>query len=273
MSNSFLYNFYGKMEHGFLCSLQELNYILQAEAVHNMRKEVKRIRTFCKFLEKSYQFDAKCCMVLENVYKNSGKIRELQVNLMNIKKLGLPADLLFLYGKYLEDKFKSNGILTQKALKRFDYNGFKKIGEKIKSTGKEISKNEIKNKSIQYMIGEKKKIESILLLAHTEKSIHSVRKHFKNLTLISGMLYLLKQIKGLKLVIRGLKKTEELLGVWHDMTVLSGSLRNFLLLQENETGKRLAPIKILLKSLETDAKKSVDDLAEQSSAALLKIEY
>ena len=233
MSN-ILYKYYKRRVDNLISQLEKVKTSSDMKDIHNVRKEIKKIRSIIYFLRyispKSLDKHAfnEQFNDLKELFEYTGKLREAQVNLMNIEKYKLASPEAKSYKDYL--KIEENKLLS----------GFKKITDefntqklddnslKIKKLFKDNSNEKTAVKSRDFIMHLVKKINKIQKKASETNKYHEVRIHLRKLAAISELLFEINKDKKYKKFIREINKTSSELGNWHDRVILRDSILEFI---------------------------------------------
>jgi CHAD domain-containing protein len=230
MSN-LLYKYYKKRAADFLSKLEKAKTFIDITDVHSVRKEIKKLRSLIslfEFISKNKSGFKKHCKVFAELFEYTGRIRELQVNLINIEKFKLSSPGLRSYKNHL--KAEESKLLSGlgKITKEFDEQKLKDNTKEIKKYFKDISEKKIAGKSSDFIIHEIKNIKKIQKKAPFEAKYHDIRINLKKLAAISEFLYYFNRDKKHKKFIININRTESKLGNWHDRQILRDSVNKFI---------------------------------------------
>jgi len=163
-----------------------------------------------------------------NLFKLSGRIREIQVHLIflskpEFKKTDFASFITFL--KEQESKATRNFLL---AIKDFNDKELKSTEKEIRKICLDIPAKKLSRKSEKFTRKKAKKIQCL----HTEdpsiENVHKIRKHLKAMSTVSGLIFTIDPNEKLELIIKGLDKTEVMIGKWHDNIVLNKTIDLYL---------------------------------------------
>lgn len=273
---NYLLKNYNKHCRNFEKNLDELKSSIEAEKIHQIRRTIKRLRAFYKFLSGFDMpgFDAKKhYAVLKDLFRKAGEIREIQLNLIAIDNYNLPADVISKYKNYLLRNFKKLCRECNLLAVNFDMNAFMHTKQMAASNFSQLRDDDIRNKSIHNIMRECGKITMLLKQKYTPQNIHEIRKRFKYLCVMFQFLYSLGKMKHIERIIKMLKLTEEKEGNWHDKVVLICSIENFLNTRPRSAKTLLKPMTELLATLKKENSEMVTDIIARINFTLMNIRF
>lgn len=188
------------------------------EDFHKLRVEIKKLKAQFKlvnFCSKIFEWKKKF-QCFQSVFKQAGKIRELQVEAEALKKYAIYKGLKT-YIKNLK-KAKQKEIFVFLLLINKDIKTrFKKSKKIVLSLIETINKRDIKN----YLEKKRKQIRNLISGKQLKiKNAHELRKHLKEFYYNIKSLNFPKQIK----LVKETEAFQNLLGKWHDGVVLKQHL-------------------------------------------------
>ncbi|MCU0361101.1 MAG: CHAD domain-containing protein [Bacteroidia bacterium] len=189
----------------------------EPENFHQLRLEIKKTRAALSLLSKcsrSIDFKTKMAPYL-NLFKQAGKIRELQLHKLYLDKHSKPEDMP-VYSKTLEKQ-------TAEEIKQFcnlkNHKETKPLS--LHSDTMRLSPLNVNEHILESTL--EKEQDTILKLLEKEKlkvpQVHDLRKRIKSFLFLSTLL----PIKKKKL--KHLNEFQELLGKWHDYEVFGEELQ------------------------------------------------
>ena len=245
---SYLFSYYKNEVHSFFKGIKRLGKDFDADELHRLRISIKRIRAVYRLLEKfsGAGFNAqKNYSSFRKIFNIAGKVRELQVNKLIILENTTSAIKLQPYLKGLDNKKKTYSSSLTKCLHQIDIPKLKREFKKNKKRCKKIGDTYFLNKAHELIHSEVKIIRQLHNKADNNANIHKARKHLKMVYSVVKLSYSIKPSAELKKLQTTIKETEELLGNWHDKTVLLASLKKF----ERKDIQGAESIKILIVNL------------------------
>lgn len=253
---TYLCKYYKKKKRFILSFFEKPASSLKMEDIHKLRVNIKKSRAVFHLLYilspkgfKAFRKD-----VFDDVFKNSGKIRELQINRNDIKQYNLISSDTLPYIQYSKRKEKKRMKVLKKNIDNFDYNLLYKTDEKIKHLCNKVSRKEIIKKSITFIIGEAQKIKKLKANIDNVYKAHELRKHLKSIDAIASLLFQMKQNKSHEKILTDVKQTGVALGEWHDKEVLIDSLEKFLKKDKKKSSDKLIPLNNLVKRIRSENK-------------------
>jgi CHAD domain-containing protein len=242
---SYLFNYYKNETQSFFKSIRRLHKDFDPDELHRLRISIKRIRTVYRLLEEFSRgrFNAhKHYSFFSETFNLAGKIRELQINRLLILENESSEGKLGHYLQKLERKKERLSFSFKKTINKIDVSKLKREVKKIKKKCKKIEDGYFFNKAYQLMYSEATTIKQLLHTSTKNATIHKIRKHLKILYALVKLSYSIKPSAELKKLGIVTKKTEELLGMWHDRVVLLSSLKK----TRTDNLNQVAPIKRLI---------------------------
>lgn len=199
------------------------------EDLHRLRVEVKKLRALYRFLDASEVIDfnkSDHYTLLTKIFKPGGRLRETQMNEAIIKRYR--SYHLSDYETYLNKLKAKQSKKFKKSLKKFDSLTSETLNEHLIE---QLSKTEIdalEKDAFLFVNLELEAIRKLRPLIHSDTELHQVRTHTKAMGYIVKLLMELKPSEELAAMQLSAKKSEKLIGNWHDRVVLANSLRRFL---------------------------------------------
>jgi len=251
----FLFQFYRKRTSSFLAGIYKATITGESEDIHRLRVDVKKIYALYSLFEmmqpdvfkKQVRFNH-----FINLFKLSGRIREIQVHLIflakpKFKKTDFSSFITFL--KEQEILATKNFLL---AIKHFNDKELKSAEKEIRKICLDIPVNKLSRKSEDLIRKRVKKIQSLLSEEPDDKNVHKIRKHLKAMSTVSTLVSTIKPDEKLELIIRGLNTTEMMIGEWHDKIVLSDAIDLYMKNRKETPEDSLTPLNSLRQSLMDD---------------------
>jgi len=235
--NKTFYSHYSALIRSFRGHLSEAHR-LGEETIHDLRVDVKNLRALLDLLEKitKEEFKKKAFFdLLAPLFEDAGRLRAAAINLGLLRKLKDPASAP--YRRFLQEEQKKTGMQFLRTLKAFDASVLdaqhaeagaaakRSTNEKVIARAeKEIAKN---YKTVKRAAGGKRK-----------KQLHAIRKRLKIVKALSKLLEALEKKKKWKRRLEQIKKTETLIGDWHDTDALIAEIKKFMKRHAALTGVR-----------------------------------
>jgi len=253
-------NYYKDLLKSFKHDLHKLKSSLGKKTIHNIRLDIKKLRVLYNLIKEIYhgKFDSKdYSKAYKGLFKAAGKIREAQVNKDLITSYKLPSKNSFC--EYFEIREKEARSKLRKRLSKTHIESPGKAKSELMKVLKGLNKEKFTKGCHSLLIAEYEGIKCLRKASLNVKSFHKMRKHFKNLGYLTNLLDKIKPDWIDKHTLTELKKTEKLMGQWHDRVVLIHSLN--LLLEHKKIKKiELEPIQKIIGVIKTENNKQLTKL-------------
>ncbi len=227
----FLYRFYRKRTTSFLAHVYKASITSDSRDIHRARLDVKRIFALYGLFEMldptifKHQGGYK---LFRPLYRQAGKIREIQVNyilLANLQPQAIEYDTFIFWMREEERQAIQKFLQMVKTFKEAELSDTDKMIEKICHRS---SLFKLRSKTNAYISVKAEQVKDLQLNEPDEDDIHKIRKTLKAMATISTLVYSVKSGKWLDQVITSLNKTEMMIGDWHDRVVLGKAIDRFL---------------------------------------------
>jgi hypothetical protein len=250
--SEFLFRFYRKHTSSFLATIYKAGVTGSAKDIHKARVDAKKVLAFLGLLDVSAGRKAgkpRYSGLFRNLYKASGHLREVQVNrsLLGTHEFAV-GDL----GPYQQDLLQQERQRTReflRAIRNFNEDRLADTEPRIRKQLDAITIPRLQKRITRFTGAKLALVSTLMEQDHTEKSLHKVRRHLKEL---SAILALTRKF-GLPCApddfIERMNDTEVLIGEWHDRQVLAGSMTDFLVRQEGSEESVLRPVREYLRLL------------------------
>lgn len=218
---------YKQHQKRFLKSLKATK-TLDEESIHQLRIEIKKLRSlfrFLEFLSEDAFKQKKIESLILPVYKSAGKYRTAGLNQRLLDEQLSKAIPEF--ECYLEDKRHHAGKKFLKARKDVDRQKLKGYFEKPLRLFKKERNGAVYKISRAYVDGIFSDIEVLLTKAGSDENFHKVRKKLKDAKAIIGLVKELHPEKKAQ-HLGNMKELEEDIGKWHDRFILVEELDKFV---------------------------------------------
>ncbi|MEI6684459.1 MAG: CHAD domain-containing protein [Bacteroidota bacterium] len=227
----FLFRFYRKRCATFLVNIYKAGITGSSRDIHRARLDVKKILAIIDLLRivrpKSDK-DPAYEKVFKKLYQSSGRIREIQVNLLLLTSPEFaPYDLK----PFKQELLKQESARTREFLgviRKFDEQKLSLIEKKIKKETGKITPSTLRKKTGRYITYKTALCLELFESGAGEANLHQVRQHIKELSTVLTLIYSINPSWNLEKVISGLNRSEMMIGDWHDRTILAESLGEFL---------------------------------------------
>jgi CHAD domain-containing protein len=226
-----LLRFFNKRVSSFLANFQKARMTGYVTDIHNSRVEMKKILTLVSLFEKVGKENGVLrnrSGVFRELFRQSGKVREIQLNLKALEKFH-PGDYgLISFRHDLEREEK-------KCMREFICTASKfKIG-KLEKISVEVTRLIREMDTVRFRLVAKKfldkKTEKIRLLQSDLQDIsnsHKIRKHLKSIATVVTAMYLLKPEERAIKQLAELNRSEKMIGAWHDQVVFLDSIDKYI---------------------------------------------
>lgn len=203
------------------------------ETFHKLRIELKKLHSFFRLLNycsKDFKLN-KLFKPFRLIFRQAGKVRELQVEEVMIKKY-FNAGLLEAYKYHL----KTQKLIEKKKyfsmLNTINKNQLKKKCDKAATFLKEVSKKRIE----LYIKNEQLKIDKMSNQEQISKTqLHDLRKKFKTCNYNKKLLSQFNKKK----IIRKTDVLPDLIGHWHDSQITLGNLKKVMNQRETKRNEKI----------------------------------
>lgn len=233
----YFHKYYKQNLISFLKHLKKVRTKPGEENVHHLRVEIKRIRAVFRLLEMLFPEDfsrKKNYLVFRNIFKSAGKLREIHINKKYFKEHKAQASKATSYIKFLnKEELKAKKELVKYA-RIFNDKKIKILNKNIKELCERMKEEKIVNECVSFIKKEAFKIELLLPKRSEIEAMHEIRIRMKSLGSIAFLLNDIDPSKEFKELLETVKRTETIIGNWHDKEMLSSSLKDFLKKSKNE---------------------------------------
>jgi len=229
--DEFPFRFYRKRTASFLVNIYKAGITGASKGVHRARLDVKKILAIVDLLrivraksDKDPEFEK----IFKKLYRASGRIREIQVNMLLLTRAEFAGYDMTLFNNYLLMQEKKMTIEFLKEIRKFNEQKLSRIEKRIKKEVSKITSATLQKKTKRYIHSKIKLIQELLEKGDCEENVHKVRQHIKELSTVLSLVFAIKASDNLEMVINRLNKSEMMIGDWHDRVILADSMRNFL---------------------------------------------
>jgi CHAD domain-containing protein len=227
----FLYRFYRKRTASFLAHVYKAGVTHDSRDIHRARLDVKRIFALYglfEMLEPTVFKHQGGYKLFRPLYRQAGKIREIQVNyllLTNQQPLAVEYNSFLLWLREEERHAIQNFLQMVTKFRETELTDTDNMIEKICHRS---SLFKLRSKTVAYMRDKAEQVKDLQLNEPDDEEIHKIRKSLKAMATIATLVYSVKSVKWLDQVITSLHKTEMMIGDWHDRVVLKEAIERFL---------------------------------------------
>ncbi len=229
--DEFPFRFYRKRTASFLVNIYKAGITGASKDIHRARLDVKKILAIVDLLrivraksDKDPEFEK----IFKKLYRASGRIREIQVNMLLLTRAEFAGYDMTLFNNYLLMQEKKMTIEFLKEIRKFNEQKLSRIEKRIKKEVSKITSATLQKKTKRYIHSKIKLIQELLEKGDCEENVHKVRQHIKELSTVLSLVFAIKASDNLEMVINRLNKSEMMIGDWHDRVILADSMRNFL---------------------------------------------
>lgn len=221
---------------------------INVEDFHQLRVEIKKLNALFKLVSFSAKKNGikKLFNPLKLIFRQAGVIREIQLEEAELKKYAHYSGIKK-YLKYLKK-------VQQKEKRKFSMLINSNLAPQLIKTKKQvlfliemIDKNDVK----KYLNKKMHKIETLISKKHLKiKQVHEFRKRIKEFYYDRKNLNLASQSK----VLKDVDYLQELLGRWHDLTVIKEHLKNAMMDKNVMVRTEFKQLKNVKTKLSSDSK-------------------
>lgn len=261
-----LFNFYRERADAFIVNLYKASLDLSIDEIHNVRVEVKKIRSFFRTLRTIHLSSPNLKVIdgsreiFKDIFSVTGIIRETQLNLIEMSKMQISNADFNRYQKFIRET-ENNAVKDFKMLmKKFEINRFAEVNREVKRICENLDYTDIKKYYLDFIFTEIKRIRKMTGSVPDNEQLHKIRKYLKSIHTASEYLMIINRKIKIKRFIKRVKKTEVLLGQWHDRIVFISFLNRYLDLHKNESGTKTAVFTNILDSLNSSVEFSKPEL-------------
>jgi CHAD domain-containing protein len=224
----YLLRFYKKRVASFLANLYKSSITGAMKDIHRTRLDVKKIYALFMLYELA---DPKGFSKRENyilfskLFKRSGKIREIQINMMLLEGYGLAEKESELFREFLKDLEKRYTVRLLEEVAGFDEKKLIKTEKEIRNICRKMSKKKLILNGDAFIKNKAVNIAELQKVPENPTNLHKIRQELKAMSTVATLLFTVKPGDYLEHIIGFLNKTELLIGEWHDRVVFSGILK------------------------------------------------
>jgi CHAD domain-containing protein len=256
-STNYLTEYYESEVDSFLVRLYKSKISPDEKNIHQLRVDIKRIKAVFQLLEiivpkkLDLTFNVKA---FKKLFKNAGKVREIQVNRTCFSKYKFSEEITDKYKQFLKNREELFRKRFKKTAKNFERDSLKSSKIKIKKIWGKLNDKKIWIECVSFIKGETQKIEQLLSLGNNPAIIHRMRMHIKSLHTIVSLLHKIKPTKEFEKILLLIKQNDILIGDWHDRQVLIDSIERSFIKNENINENKLPALIKTLNKIEEENK-------------------
>lgn len=261
-----LYNFYRERADAFIVNLYKASLDLNIDEIHNVRVEVKKIRSFFRLL-RTIHLNSPDLAVIDNsrnifkeIFSLTGIIRETQLNLIEISKFQIRTADFNRYQKFIKEK-ENNAVKDFKLhMKIFEIDRFSEVSREIKRICENLNYINISKFYRDFIFMEIKRINKLTVSVPDNEKLHKIRRFLKSIHTASEYLMIINRKIKIRKFMKRIKKTEVLLGEWHDKIVFIGFLDKYLELHKDEPESKIFVFRDIVEKLNSSIELSKPSL-------------
>lgn len=272
-----LYNFYRERADAFIVNLYKASLDLSIDEIHNVRVEVKKIRSFFRTL-RTIHLSSPDLKVIEgsreifkDIFSLTGIIRETQLNLIEMSKLQISNADFNRYQKFIRETENKAVKDFKMLMKNFEINRFAEVNREVKRICENLNYTDIKKYYLDFICMEIKRVRKLTGSVPDNEQLHKIRKYLKSIHTALEYLMLIDRKIKIKKFIKRVKKTEVLLGQWHDKIVFISFLKRYLEAHKNESESKTAVFRNILERLNSSAEFSKPELYSEIRGVIKNI--
>jgi CHAD domain-containing protein len=248
----FLFRFYRKRTTSFLANIYKASVTGETKDIHRARLDVKKIFALYGLLG---MLDAEVFRksggykLFRPLYRQAGKIREIQVNYLLLANLPVPGEDFSPFVKWLrgEELRAVEKFLQQ--VKYFRESELLATDKTVKKICHSSSIFKLRTKTQAFIRERAVRIKELQQAEPGDTEIHKIRQELKTMSTIATLVYTIKPGQKLDMIITSLNATEMMIGDWHDRLVLKESIEKFLGKSKPVSNEELNSLKLLKQEL------------------------
>jgi CHAD domain-containing protein len=242
----FLFRFYRKHTTSFLANIYKAGITGASKDIHRARLDAKKVLAILDLLrivQSEKIIGPEYGRFIKKLYQVSGRIREIQVNMMLLSRPEYAVVDLILFKIELLTQEKERTREFLQAIRKFKEKKLIKAEATIKKAIHEITPLSMQKKINRYIRAKMKLISTLFEKGHDNQTIHKIRQHLKELAAVLTLVVSVKSTRKVEQAIDGLNKTEMMIGDWHDKEVLADSIEIYLKEATDITESQRAPVR------------------------------
>jgi CHAD domain-containing protein len=227
----FLFRFYRKRTTSFLANIYKASITGESKDIHRARLDVKKIFALYGLFEMvapsafKHQGGYK---LFRPLYRQAGKIREIQVNYLLLNAQQPPDADYTSFVLWLRDEERRAIYKYLQLVKKFRESELTDTEKLIQKICHSSSIFKLRSKTEAYIKSKAAIVKDLQLSEPGDKEIHKIRQQLKSMSTIATLVYSIKPGKHLDLLVTSFNKTEMMIGDWHDRVVLKEAIERFL---------------------------------------------
>jgi CHAD domain-containing protein len=248
----FLFRFYRKRTTSFLANIYKASVTGETKDIHRARLDVKRIFALYNLFEMldPHAFKKRGGYKLfRPLYRQAGKIREIQVNYLLLANLPVPGEDFSPFVKWLRADELRTVEKFLRLVKNFREPELEATDRVVQKLCRSSSIYKLRSKTLALIKEKAIEIRELQQGEPGDKGIHKIRQKLKTMSTIATLVYSIKAGQKLDQIISLLNKTEMMIGDWHDRVVLRESIDRFLEQKTVGSKEELASMELLRQNL------------------------
>jgi CHAD domain-containing protein len=242
----FLFRFYRKHTTSFLANIYKAGITGSSKDIHRARLDAKKVLAILDLLrivQSEKIIGPEFGRFIKKLYQVSGKIREIQVNMMLLSRPEYAVVDLILFKIELLTQEKERTREFLQAIRKFKEKKLIKAETTIKKAIYEITPMLMQKKINRYIRTKMRLINTLFEKGHDNQNLHKIRQHLKELAAVLTLVVSVKSTRKVEQAIDGLNKTEMMIGDWHDKEVLADSIEIYLEEATDITESQRVPVR------------------------------
>ena len=242
----FLFRFYRKHTTSFLANIYKAGITGSSKDIHRARLDAKKVLAILDLLrivQSEKIIGPEFGRFIKKLYQVSGRIREIQVNMMLLSRpeYAVVDLILFKIDLLTQEKERTREFLQ--AIRKFKEKKLIKAEATIKKAIYEITPLSMQKKINRYIRTKMRLINTLFEKGHDNQNLHKIRQHLKELAAVLTLVVSVKSTRKVEQAIDGLNKTEMMIGDWHDKEVLADSIEIYLEEATDITESQRVPVR------------------------------
>jgi CHAD domain-containing protein len=262
-TGDFLYHYFRKKNASFRLNIIKAGITLEEDDIHKSRVDLKKIFALFGFFD---MIDTDLFILEEpeeifrDVFESAGNIREIQMNLLYIDKLGKSDPELDLFVRHLKNNSGKEITRFISSIVKFDEKHLNQIRKSIKKSCREINFEKIIDKSDDFFQLHSAMIRKLKSESVETENIHKIRKEMKKISAVADLLNQLKVDKFMEKLISALNQTELIIGEWHDRIIFYHSLDTYIKENEHKNDRKFTQLEHINKGVYQEAESLLEKL-------------
>ena len=225
------FRFYKKRISSFLVTVYKAGITGKDRDIHKLHVDLKKINAMYSFfgmLEFTGLNIRKSAKHFRDIFRQAGRIREIQVNLGSVEKYSLEMPGLISFRKFLKKEQKKNTKAFILAVSCFDEKKLKAATIKVKRFCRGMDRGEILVRSGEFLSKKAGMIRSLAEHPENDENIHRIRQELKKMGAITSLLLQVIPGRETRQLMANINRAEVMIGEWHDRVVLMGAMEHFM---------------------------------------------